>query len=549
MTDAQARRRGAWGVGILLVLLLAALLRVPGLRWGLPDALHPGYSWHPDELATLVRARAIAIGQLNPKQFIYGGTLYFSLLNAFYYYGNQLRGLLGGFNELGNALLFGRCVFTACSLLTIVLTWRIGVRLFPPLAGLLAALFLALSPAHAFLAQNIRPDELSALMGTLLVWLGVVILQGQPSRDRLHFAAAGLLLGFVAALRLPLVVFGIAPTLAYMLRERDAGWASGLGTLLRWRLPLLAVVAAGVYALASPYSLLHPDLLRAGVAVQSGFQTGSFADAAGRGPGIYQYGWLALRQALGIPLHLLALAGVLLAAVCRNPSRLLLLAAALAYFIPVTLVSWVVVRYTVPVLPLLSLLAADALVSLAARGPGWRHLAAAAAAGIVAWTLLGDLAFLKVQAGRNVRELAADWIVANVPRSGSVVEVQQYSSDVFLNPTIPAGYRHFEFELGTGVDSLLLDDSPRHDYVVVNSATYRNMDRLGARNPQNGAYALQQVLDGGHYQVAAEITVPVRLLGVDYSDQFTSQDFTVINPGERIYRYVGPPAQKAPAPG
>ena len=549
MAAVQARRRGAWGVGIVLVLLLAALLRVPGLRWGLPDALHPGYSWHPDEIATLVFARAMAIGQLVPKQFIYGGTLYFSLLNAFYYYGNLLRGLLGGVNEMGNALLLGRCIFTACSLLTIVLTWRIGVRLFNPVTGLLAALFLALSPAHAFLAQTVRPDELSALMGVLLVWLGVVILQGQRSGDRLHFAAAGLLLGLVAALRLPLVVFGIAPTLAYVLRERDAGWASGLGALLRWRLPLLAVVAATVYAFASPYSLLHPDLLRAGMEVQSGYQKGSFADAVGRGPGIYQYGWLALRDALGAPLHLLALGGVLLALVRRNPSRLLLLAAALDYFIPVTLVSWVVVRYTVPVLPLLSLLAADALVSLAARGPGWRRFAAAAVAGIAAWTLLGDLAFLRIQTGRNARELAADWIVANVPRGASVVEVQQYGRDVYLNPTIPTGYRHFEFGLGTGVDQLLLDDSPDHDYVVVNSATYRNMDRLGARNPQNGAYALQQVLDSGHYEIAAEIAVPVRLLGIDYSAQFTSQDFNIINPGERIYRYVATPAQKTAAPG
>ncbi len=528
----------AWVLAVVLVLLLAAALRLPGLHWWLPDAQHPGYSGHPDETGVFAYARYMALGQLIPMQFIYGGTLYFSLLNAFDYYGR----LLGGTNELANTILVGRYCFTACSLLTVVLTWRIGARLFNPVTGLLAALFLALSPAHAFLAQSIRPDEFSALMGLLLVWMGVLILQGQPARDRMYFTATGLLLGLTVALRFPFVVFGAAPVVAYLARERNAGWRGSLGALLRWRLPLLVAAAALAYALASPYSLLRPDLLQAGLQVQKGYQTGSFADAVDRGPGIYQYGWLTLQQALGIPLHLLALAGVLLAMTRWSAARLLLLAPALAYFIPITLINWVVVRYTVPLLPLLSLLAADALVSCTGPGPIRQRLAAGVAAGLVAWTLLGDIAFLRIQTGRNSRQVATDWIEANIPKGASIVEVQQYIPDVFLNPPIPAAYRHFTFVLGAGTEDLLLDDSADHDYIVVNSDTYRNMDRLGVRNQQNGAPALQRILDSGHYQIAAQIALPVRLLGIDYSTQFTSHDFNIINPGERIYRYVPAPA-------
>ncbi len=543
----EPSQRSTGVFAIVLILLLAAALRLPGLHWGLPDALHPGYSWHPDELGTLFNARAMAAGELWPIHFIYGGTLYYSLLNAFYHYGRLLGDMLGGVNDVANAILFGRCFLAACSLLTVLLTWRIGERLFNPATGRLAALFLALSPAHAFLAQNMRPDEFATLVALLLVWLGALILQGQPARDWGHFGAAGLLAGFAVALRFPLGIFSVAPVLAYLLRERRAGWKADLAGLLYWRLPLLLVGAALAYALASPYSLLRPDLLREGLEVQKDYQTAPFADAVGRGPGIYQYGWLMLQQALGIPLHLLALAGVLLAALRWSAPRLLLLAPALAYLIPTTLVSWVVVRYTLPILPLLSLLAADAMVSSAERGPARRRIAATVAACIVAWTLLGDAAFLRIQTGRNARELATSWIEAHIPKDASIVEIEQYAQDVYLNPRIPAGYRHFKFTLDAGTEGLLLDESPDHDYIVMNSAIYLNMDRLGVRNPLNGAHKLQEILESGHYQLATEITLPVRLLGVDYSRQFTSQDFSIINPGERIYRYADTPTPKASA--
>jgi hypothetical protein len=544
---AQARpgpgRHWRWALALSLVLLLAAVLRIPGLHWELPDAQHPGYSGHPDEAGHYIFARMLAQGQLIPPQFMYGGTFYFVLLNACYHYARLLGGVLGGAGDFANTILFARYVFTACSLLSVLLTWRIGLRLFDPGRGLLAALFLALSPAHAFLAQVMRPDELGTLLALLLLWMGVLVLRGQPARDRLYFAVTGALAGLALALRFPLAVFALAPVLAFLLRDGGA-WGERLAALLRWRLPLLLALALPAYALASPQTLLHPDLLQAGLRFQQQYQLQAFPDAAERGPGIYQYGWLTLRQALGTPLHLLALAGVLLAALRANAARLIVLAPLLAYFASLTLVSWVVVRYTLPMLPLLALLGADAMFGLAAGGTMRRRLAAAAAAGLIAWTLLGDAAFLRIQAGRNAREAALDWIEANIPKGASIVQVQQYLNDVFLCPEIPPGYRRVLFRLDLGGASRLLDAGADHDFILVNADSYRNMDRLGARDPQPGVPALQQVLDSGRYRLAAEITVPVRLLGVDFSEQFTSQDFNIINPGQRIYRYVG-----APAPG
>lgn len=539
-------RRGA--AALILILLLAAALRLPGLFWGVPDEAHPDFSWHPDEAAQLYWARAMAQGQVLVGQFIYGGTLHFSVLNAYYHYGNLLADVFNGYSDLANAIMFGRCMVALISLLTVLLTWRIGVRLFGDTAGLLAAAFLALSPAHVFLAQNVRPDELGTLLALLPLWLGARMLQGAPA-DRRHFAAAGLLLGIGVALRFPLAAFSVAPPLAWLLRERQAGWKPLLSGLLRWRMPLMLALGAVAYALASPWSLLHfHDGLLRGLEVQRSYQVAPFADAAERGPGIYQYGWIELRQALGVPLHLLALAGVALACLRPTPQRLLVLAPALGYFIPTTLASWVVVRYTLPIVPLLALLAAVAAGEAAPPDRPWRRsMVVTATTALLLWTLLSDLAFLKVQTGRNVRDLATDWIRAEVPAGASIVEVRQYPSDSFHNPVIPTGYIHNIFVAGSSAENGLLDSSRDHDYLVLSGPTFYNMDRLGPRNPQHGGPALQLVLQSGHYALERELTVPVRLLGLDFSEDFTSQDYRIINPGERIYRHIGPAVPAAGA--
>ncbi len=52
-TDSQSLRAGIYRMLLVLaVIVLAAALRVYGLRWGLPDSLH-SYSYHPDEFLTV----------------------------------------------------------------------------------------------------------------------------------------------------------------------------------------------------------------------------------------------------------------------------------------------------------------------------------------------------------------------------------------------------------------------------------------------------------------------------------------------------------------
>src|SRR5512140_1268 len=79
----QARPGGA-GFGLPPVLTLAAILvvaatlRLTGLRWGLPNQAHY-FSYHPDEIFLLLPSLGFAQGDWNPHFFNYG-TLYIYLV-------------------------------------------------------------------------------------------------------------------------------------------------------------------------------------------------------------------------------------------------------------------------------------------------------------------------------------------------------------------------------------------------------------------------------------------------------------------------------------
>jgi 4-amino-4-deoxy-L-arabinose transferase-like glycosyltransferase len=523
-------------LALVAVLLLAAVLRLYGIDWGLPSAQHPDYSYHPDEMPTMIWARWLAAGHIITKHFIWGGTLYFSILNGYWYCGTFFGSVLQGSNALADAILFGRYFLVGISLLTMFLLYQTGRLLFDRRVGLLAAFLLAISPAHILWAQQVRPDQIAALLSVLITYLAALILRSDGTRDRKLFLFAGLALGLTIALRFPLGIFGLVPVAAYVWRDGSVGIRAVLTKLVDRNIWIMVAAMSGIFVAASPHSLLYFDVLLAGLRLTWHYETIVFPDAMDMGPGIYQYGWLMLRQALGLPMYGLVLAAMVLALYQRTSAQRLVLVAVIPYFILTTFASWVVVRYTLPIVPLLLLLAAAGVVFLQRSLWRWRHAVTVVLSTAVVWTLMGDLAFLRVEAHTNVRELASEWIRTRIPPGASIVTVESYRGDVFFNPVIPDGYRHYILELVPGSSPQELADRD-YDYLVLSEAVYKNMERLGDRHPSAETVALQRTLQGAGYRLLQEIKQPITFLGVDFQTSYTALDFTVINPGIRIYRH------------
>jgi MFS family permease len=536
----ETRRAYVWLT--LLAVMLGFALRAPGLFAGLPDVSHPSYSYHPDEVYHLEWARWLYEGQFVPKQFMYGGTLHFSVLHAYAMYGEWLGDRLPGINPLADALIVGRVASLMFALLTIVLTAQLGRHLFGATVGALAACCIALAPAAVFLTGSVRPDTLATLLATLAMLLAARILQwpARDARGRLLaiYAMSGVLLGAMIALRFPLGTFGLTFIAATGWREHGkTPWYRWLFDAPHW---LLGIGALLGYAVASPHTLAHPDIAWLGLHVQWAYQSGTFEDAIGRGPGLWQYGVRMLAQGLGWFVYPVAIAGLVLALRVRHAGWLLWAGIA-PYLLLTSFTSWVVVRYVLPLLPLLAIAAALAVVHGARYAQQrWR---ARAGQGVYAMALLlalatvaTNLAFLRQYAPRDARDEAAKWLAGQAEPGSGVLTFWGYQGDVFFNPPLPDTLQQRVVMINDPLNIDALARDPNNQWLVVNASLYTNMDRLGENHPRAQVRDLAALLRTNVFELAAQFDHVPRVAGVDVSAQFDSQDYQILNPGIRVYR-------------
>lgn len=525
-----------YAVGLMLILVIAFFLRVYGIDWGLPSATHPEYSYHPDELLTLTLAKLLVLGKILDKHFIYGGTLYFTILNACIFFGEKFSAILGGVNELANGILVGRYFLVFVALLTVLLVYECGSQIGNDRrTGIISAFLLAIVPAHVAWAQQVRPDEIAALFTAIVLLLSIKIIGSRDGVSLKYFVYSGLAVGAAASLRLPLVIFIIAPLTASWLTRDKAGFWEKLLSMFDRQTGALIICAVVAFAVTSPHVFLYPEHFVGGLLEQWRYQSSSFPDAVGRGPGIYQYGWLMLHQALGYALYAAAILGVMLAFHRRTKADVLLLAAVIPYFFVMTLTSWIVVRYTLPILPVLVVLAARLAVHAADSYPRYRMAVSALLLVAAAWTLSADVAYLKIEAGKDIRDVAAEWISENIPVGSAVLTVKTYREDYYFNPVISKKFRHQIFYLSERSDSRALFREPKFDYLILNEYLYKNMERLGNHHPSRQTRVFYDSLANSRYKLIKEFKYPIRFLGMDFSTSFSSYDYTIINPGIRIY--------------
>lgn len=539
VTGKTARYLGYLSLGG--VLLLALLLRLYGIDWGLPTALHPNHTYHPDEVPLLVWSQWLSQGQLIAKQFIYGGTFYFVILRACLYFGGLLEGILGELGILASAILVARYLQVVLALVAVLLVYEAGRLFYDRRTGLVAALILALAPAHIIATQTVRPDAIAAFMVALIVLLTAKLwVAGPLQRTRLLMYSATVI-GAAAAFRLPLIAFGLLPVATYAISRHQTLGGPYWKLLLDRNLIWLGLIAVLTYSVLSPHTLMHPEALMVGIQVTASYETAVFPDAAGRGPIFFQYAWRLLHQALGYPAYFLAIVGMAYMLVRRLPQDKLLLAGIALYFAMLAAVTLTFVRYTVPLIPLLALSGGVAVVRLLdqhRRGPV-RIVAYTVAGFAVGWTLIANLAFLHVVASKNVRETAGEWIAANIPAGESVLFIQQYDGDVFFNPPMSPRHRNLIALLQEGADGKgVLSETGAH-YLVLHELIYADMERLGDRHPRREIRDLgRAILDSG-VQLAKETKAPVGFVGVDFSGSFAAVDYSVVNPGIRVYRISG----------
>ncbi|MBE3072118.1 MAG: glycosyltransferase family 39 protein, partial [Acidobacteria bacterium] len=381
--------RRVFGVlGVIVALGLA--LRLAGVQYGLPAV------YNPDEVAIMSRALAFAKGDLNPHNFLYPSLFFYALFGwiGAYFVAARVLGFAASlqafqsqfFLDPSAIYLAGRILTVLCGAATIVLVYRLGVRLFGRSAGVVAALFMAVAPFHVRDSHYVKHD-VPVTLAVVACSLAIVRLwQGRgnppdpcvrPPADTTgpgneHGAAwpAALLFGLACSIHYYAVFLALPLTLALVATTRTPGW---LATVRR--LAGAGVTSAVAFFLTSPFILAEPltawrDITaNRQIVVDRAIETGGnwFSGAAA-------YARMLWLDAAGWPVVLLALAGAVWL-IFRSPRRAILILSFPLAFLAFIANTVPASRYLNPVLPFLSVLAACAVV----------RLASAATTGFVAW--------------------------------------------------------------------------------------------------------------------------------------------------------------------
>jgi 4-amino-4-deoxy-L-arabinose transferase-like glycosyltransferase len=447
-------------LGLAAVLIGAAVLRFWSLGQGIPFAIGVDEPEIVDRVLRMMRT-----GDLHPHFYDYP-TLYIYVQLAVACVNFLVGASMGAWRSLGavtsaDFYLWGRAITALFGTVTVYLVYQIGLR-WGARHALLAAALLAVMPNHVRESHFVLTDVPATFFVTLAYLLSLRALEKGTPRA---FAAAGAAAGLAAATKYYPGVAVLVPLVAAYLGR------SGEHSRLRCALAA-AGAATAAFLVGAPYTLL--DL--------PGFLNG-FAGVIGANPPASS-AWAGtvlsakhLRIALGWPGLLLALGGFGLGVVrmVAGPGRARfgLAVLLLAVYLPLVVNRGMIwARYLLPVVPVICLLAAIAVVSgvsLLRRFsiPRWARttLIVALTVSALLQPTLNAIGWVRLHSRVSTQALAYNWIMAHMP-AGTRVAVE---TRVLLLPQTRFQVEHFGRLIDRDLESYAAEG---YDYFIASSQAF-----------------------------------------------------------------------------
>ena len=427
-------------VALISILILSFTLNVWGNKWGAPAY------WHPDELTH--RAASMASGRtLNPHAFPYGGLHFYVLLvgaiipeKAVAYMfdprpdSSDIAATISWKDRHRTLIIIlARTISGLFATSLALITFLLGKYLFSERVGLLAALFLAVSPYFVGIAHFATVD----MPGNFWFWLsclfGVLVWK---RGDGIWYAMAAVAAGFAVGTKVDRLVVVLPLLLSHLLR--------GEGVQFR-KLAVFGLLIPGGYILA------NPTIIISFFEFLDGTTRDLFFNIVRGEPGQTSYLVLIddIKSGMGAPLFFAAVVGLcyatynFLSGVDRMQTAWLVSIITPYYFIFGSRLStsWYV-PFFFPALGLFAAYGCNKILQLL----GWRPIVASlVVAAIAGPSFLYSLA-LDLQFSNDTRYLAVNWIERNVPvnstvelsRNGPVISRDQYT--VLYPPGDPANF-------------------------------------------------------------------------------------------------------------
>jgi 4-amino-4-deoxy-L-arabinose transferase-like glycosyltransferase len=420
---------------LIAVVALSAFIRVPGVWFGYPLAVHPDEGRLVNPALKMVRT-----GDLNPHFFNYPSLniyLQAALFKAAEVFKIGARDTGGGGDPNISFYVLGRLLTVGMSLATIVVTFLIGRRLIGPAAGVAAATFVGASSLHVLNSFTITVDTPMALWSTLTLLMAARIATG--NRGLIDYILAGLFAGLAVGSKYTAVLCVVPILLGHFF-----GW-DGPGSRAGRRLLIALAIVPVAFLVTTPFALLDFPAFRDAIASESRhYRGGHFGFEAAGSTSIFLYATALVEEGLGPVGAGFALVGLGWFAGGRVRHALLLASFPLFLVFFVGQYKVFFARNVVAAVPGLAVLSgAGVSVLLASLDSAWRSrgpvlppariLAGASAAllflvGI--WQQVGlARESIRVLTLPDSRWIGLQWIDANIP-AGTVICRERYTPPV-----------------------------------------------------------------------------------------------------------------------
>ncbi|GIW03052.1 glycosyltransferase family 39 protein [Roseiflexus sp.] len=358
---------------LVALFLIALAPRIWALNWGLP------YVEHPDEPALVETAvRMVQEGDWNPRRFVYPSLSFYLLAGVVFLHAQWgiATGIYASIADLPlktylftlapDLYIWLRALTAILGAATVPLIYILARRMFDAPSAYLAALTLSVAEYHVQHAHFITTDAPTGLWTTLAL-LGI---WNVAERGRLRdYVLTGIATGLAAGTKYQAGVVGLAlgaAVAARLIDSRTTGELTRSEVTAHIRgIAVAAGLALIVFALTTPFAILDMSSFRRSIAsTMTQYATnegqGDFS-GAWRLDGYARFFWEDGLLPSGV---LLMAAGLPFLARCAPRQTMILIAAILVGLAPLAPQTVHFMRNTLPVFPLLILLASGATISL-----------------------------------------------------------------------------------------------------------------------------------------------------------------------------------------
>jgi YYY domain-containing protein len=547
-------------LALALIVLVAAALRLYGQDWDEGHYLHPDERFiaivsggrvefpSTSKLDTLFDPEQSPINPRrddengNPHSFAYG-SLPIYVQGVVSWALDRFWDRDWGAYE--NLYRVGRTLTALLDVVTLLLAYLVGRRLFGVGAGLLAAALYAFAVLPIQLSHFFTVDPWLTTFVTAVLYLSIRYIDVPSPRTALLLGAA-VGCAFATKASVPSLLAPLLLAFGY------AFWRSAQRPRIALHALAGGLLSLGVFTLFEPYALVNRGPFIEDIRVQSRIVRGVTdvpftRQFVGLTAGFYELENL-FRYTAGPALLLAGLAGLvyMTRGVWRRRDAALAvpLVWALAYVPTLLITEARFPRYTLPLLPVLTVVAGGLLWTLVTDAR-WRAVGSVATAAVLGVTAVWGLGFVSIYSNQHPRIAASEWIYDNVEAGstltaeawddalplridGETTSYQWQSLDIY-------GDRPPEEKANELYDALV-----SVDYVVMSSdRLIYSIDNLPWRYAVQSEY-YRRLLDGQlGFQLVYRAELRPELFGYRYDDSGADESFTVYDhPRVQIFQRV-----------